>query len=170
MALNGVEYSKFEYVSWAPSIWKALQEYKVDLYISSFPYVGILTLIEAMGSGTPVVIHKHIFSRTLSGIDVVYPEAPSWRFPEELFDICRNMTREKLTSMGQIGRMQYEKFHESKVLQDALQNITHPQVVPCDVKNFEVQNDEFAYWMSNQNSMKNLITKKTMRIIKRLIR
>ena len=122
-----------------------------------------------MGSGTPVVIHRHIFSRILSGIDVVYSEAPTWRFPEELFDICRNMTREKLAIMGQASRMQYEKFHESKLLKDALQNITLPQPFLPETKNFNVQNDELALWLCNQNSMKNLIRKIIFRMIKKLV-
>lgn len=170
MVLNRVEFNKFEYVPWTPVVWKALQEYKVDLYISSFPYVGILTLIEAMGSGTPVAVHRHIFSRILSGVDVVYPEAPTWRYPEELIAICRNMTREKLANMGKIGRIQYEKFHDIKHLKDVLQNASMPQASPAGIRRYEVQNDELALWLYNQNSIKNLLRKKILLAIKRLVR
>lgn len=170
MMLNGVKFNRFKYISWVPSIWRAQQEYKIDLFISSFPYVGILTLIEAMGSGTPVVIHKHISSRILSGVDVAYKGVPTWRFPEELFDICKNLTTEKLMQMAKQSRAQYEKFHDPKFLKLALQAMDPPKEFLRERENYELQNDEIALWVCRQNTLKNFIIKNIYRLIKRLIR
>jgi len=89
----GVQPDKFIYTPWVPSVWKALHEYKVDLYIASFPYGGGLTLIEAMGAGVPVILHRHIFSRVLSSIDLAYSEAFNWRSPDELLNYCATVWR-----------------------------------------------------------------------------
>lgn len=170
MMLNKVEFHKFIYISSVPSVWKALQKYKVDLYISSFPYVGILTLIEAMGSGTPIVIHRHIFSRILSGIDIAYPGAQAWRFPEELIAIIGNISPEKLSLMSKNGRMHYEKFHKEFIPHTVPQNMSSGMSLQNKEKNYEVQSDELALWLSNQNSLMNLMRKNIYRILKRLIK
>ena len=63
LKLLGITKDRFIYCRWTPSVWKALHEYGVDLYVASFPYGGILTMIEAMGAGVPVALHHHMYSR-----------------------------------------------------------------------------------------------------------
>jgi hypothetical protein len=55
----GVDASNFVYVPWVPSVWKALQDYRVDLFVTSFPIVGGKTLVEVMGAGVPIVVHDN---------------------------------------------------------------------------------------------------------------
>jgi hypothetical protein len=153
----GVDPAKFMYSGWVPSVWKVLQEYKVDLYVASFPYAGILTLIEAMGSGTPIVIHKHLFSRVLSGIDVADSEVFSWRYPEDLFTFCENITTNQLSLMSTRGRKQYEEFHSKSCLRDHLQNINMNTVSFFNISKYDTQNDEWILWIRNQCRLRNII-------------
>lgn len=155
---HGVRGDRFIYTPWVPSVWVALHNYHVDLYIASFPYGGGLTLIEAMGAGVPVALHKHIFSRLLSGIDLAYPGAFSWRAPEELFDFCSKLTREYLESRSRSARMQYLKFHRQEILKDLLDGEGQDGLLLENRNdNFERENDEWACWMERQLSFKRVI-------------
>ncbi len=105
----GIPQNHFTYTPWVPSVWKALHDYRVDLYIASFPYGGGLTLIETMGAGIPVALHKHIYSRILSCIDLAYPKAFSWRSPEELLEFCQTLTPDFLETQSRAARLQYSE-------------------------------------------------------------
>ena len=148
---------RFVYIPWVTSVWKALHDYQVDLYIASFPYGGGLTLVEAMGAGIPVVIHKHIFSRVLSCIELAYPEAYSWRYPDELLNYCRSLTVDNLKNQSGFSRIQYEMFHQYDdfqiIIRDGSTNSQHPQKLS---ENFFVDTDEWAAWMANQVTLRNV--------------
>lgn len=150
---HGVQPGRFIYTPWVPSIWKALHDFRVDLYIASFPYGGGLTLIEAMGAGVPVALHRHLFSRILSGIDIAYPEAFCWRSPGELLDFCSTLSPEYLQEAGRLARMQYEKCHRHEILEKFLDDQNQVVLKPANLTNkFVPENDEWAFWMENQLS------------------
>jgi glycosyltransferase involved in cell wall biosynthesis len=154
----GLEHDRFVYTPWVPSVWKALHNHRVDLYIASFPYGGGLTLIEAMGAGVPVALHKHIYSRVLSGIDLAYPGAFSWRSPNELLDFCANLTPEYLEASSRSARLQYLKFHRREILEDCLGGSDQTTLTPGDLKDdFVPESDEWAYWMEKQVSFERVI-------------
>lgn len=165
----GIQPDRFIYTPWVPSVWKALQHYRVDLYVASFPYGGGLTLIEAMGAGIPVVLHRHVFSRILSGIDLAYKGAFSWRSPAELLDYCVSVTAGDLNEAGRSGRLQYEKFHTPNnlqfILNDAAQNHLKPEKLSA---NFSVARDEWALWMERQLNIRRLLSRGIYRAARRL--
>lgn len=151
---------RFIYVPWVPSVWKALQAYRVDLYVGSFPYGGGLTLIEAMGAGIPVALHRNIFSRILSGIDLAYSGAFSWRSFDELLKYCISLTPDDLEKAGRLGRIQYEKFHLGTNLKDILNKEARNRLKPNDLLGqFYPEADERALWMERQLSIKKLFSR-----------
>ncbi|MDP1651252.1 MAG: hypothetical protein Q8L56_00855 [Rhodocyclaceae bacterium] len=168
---QGIRPDRFAYMPWLPSVWKALHEYRVDLYIASFPYGGGRTLIEAMGAGIPVVLHKHIFSRVLSGIDFAYPGVFSWRQPAELLHFCASLTVEDLKAAGKAGRMQFEKLHSGEHLVRYLSDSDQSRLTPNALSgDFAVEVDEWGLWMERQLSVRRLISRAAYRAYRRFRR
>ena len=158
---------RFIYIPWVPSVWKALHEYKVDLYIASFPYGGGLTLIEVMGAGIPVAVHKHIFSRILSGVDLAYAGAFSWRFPDELFKYCISLNASDLKEASTLGRMRYEQFHSPNCLQKILNDPIKNHLKPNNLfNNFHVESDEWALWVEQQLNIQRILSRALYRAIR----
>lgn len=168
---HGIQPQRFVYIPWVPSVWKALHEHRVDLYIASFPYGGGLTLIEAMGGGIPVVLHRHIFSRVLSGIDLAYPDAFSWRQPGELLNYCASVTVDDLIAAGKAGRAQFEQFHSSEHLDRFLHDTDYSCPAPDALSgNFSLEADEWGLWMEGQLSLRHLVSRTAYRAYRRFRR
>ncbi|MGN2390440.1 hypothetical protein [Pelomicrobium sp. G1] len=117
---HNVPKESFVYIPYVPSVWRALHEYRVDLYLASFPYGGGRTLLEAMGAGIPVVVHKHCRSRMLGGFDMAYDGAFTWQTREELQRILASLDRDTLARHSRWARAQYEKHHRDEILVTAL--------------------------------------------------
>ena len=165
----GIKSDRFIYTPWVPSVWKAMHDYRVDMYIASFPYGGGLTLIEVMGAGIPVVLHRHLFCRILSGIDLAYPKVFSWRAPEELLNYCSAVTPADLEEAGLLGRMQYEKFHSAENLQKFLNDLVYDRPEPNDLSDtFTVESDEWVLWMERQLTIRRVLLRTTYRVFRRI--
>ncbi len=164
----GVSNDRFIYIPWVPSVWKSLQQYGVDLYIASFPYGGAITLIESMGAGVPVALHKHIYSRVLSCIDMGYKDVFYWEDPEQLIDYCKNITSENLEKLSLIARDHYEKYHDPKILGNVLNDSKIVEAPPNIIKFFESNADEVAFWIDKQVSISHLIKRAVYRFMKRI--
>ena len=122
----GLPEASFVYVPYVPSVWHALQEHRVDLYVASFPYGGGRTLIEAMGAGVAVALHRHIHSRLLSSFDMACEGAVFWQYPQDLFSQVQMLDREMLHQLGQVARKKYEENYREEVLAAALSDWEHP--------------------------------------------
>lgn len=116
----GVKPEAFVYIPWVPSVWKALQEMRVDLFIASFPIVGGKTLVEVMGAGIPLIVHDHPTSRFLGGVDMVYPEAFCWRYPLDLLTYCKEITAAELVNQSTLARAHYIRYYHDDLLKKAL--------------------------------------------------
>lgn len=163
----GIAPERFVYVPWVPSVWQALHTHRVDLYIASFPYGGGLTLIEAMGAGVPVALHRHIFSRVLSGIELGYPGAFSWRDPAELLAYCASLTQDMLAHGGDMARNHYSRFHRPEPLRDMLEGRARVEPRPLS-DDFRVATDAWALWMESQMTMQRLAAKAVYRTLRKV--
>lgn len=122
--------SAFMYIPYVPSVWKALQEYQVDLYITSFPYGGARTLIEVMGAGVPVAVHSHCTSSLLGTFDMVYEGALIWRDPNELYSFVKGVDSTTLKHLSELARRRYLDFHNEDILTSALAKNAEPLHAP----------------------------------------
>lgn len=119
LSAAGLDPASLIHVAWVPSIARALVEYKVDLYISSFPLGGGKSSVEAMAAGIPLLMHENYRSRFLGGADLAYPEAWIWRNEAELLAILNRMTAEELMRHSLLARTHYENFHSDRALIEA---------------------------------------------------
>lgn len=122
----GLDLNSFVYIPWVQSVWDALHQYNVDLYLSSFPVTGGRTLIEAMGSGTPVVLYNNQKSRLLSGVDLVYSTAFIWNEVSDLLNYIPNITPEKLVIESKVARDYFLSHYHDELLKVRLnEQISH---------------------------------------------
>lgn len=158
MSKQGLQKDRFIYLEWTPSVWKALQDYKVDVYIASFPYGAGLTLIEAMGAGVPVVMHQHMYSRVLSGLELAYPEAFRWSDPNQLMMHLSALQPNRLEQERQLARQQYERFHRPEILLNYF-SLNSPSEIPVPslAENFKPRLDEWAAWAEARLSLSYLL-------------
>lgn len=130
MRREGVPLESFSYIPYVPSVWRALQDHEVDLYLASFPYGGGRTLVEVMGAGVPAIVHRHIADRMIGGLDMIYDGAPTWREPDELYELVRNIDRTFLVEQGLMARAWYEKYHRDTIVAESIANPNAPLDVP----------------------------------------
>ena len=116
---QGVDPARFINIPWVPSVARALIEYNVDLYISSFPLGGGKATLEVMAAGVPLLMHQSYRSRYFGGEDLAYPNAWIWRNEAELFDIVSKIKEYDLTRHSLLARAHYDKFHSEQSLIDA---------------------------------------------------
>lgn len=151
-----------------PSVWRALHDYRVDLYIVSFPYGGGLTLVEVMGAGVPVAMHRHIYYKLLNCVDMAYAGAFSWSSPSELLDYCSSLTPWQLESESKLSRLQYEQHHTTGGLRAVLDGKV-VDAPPCS-RDFSVQIDEWGLWMARRVTLTAVLSKVIYRLAKRFKR
>lgn len=167
MLKEGVARDRFVYVEWTPSVWKTLQTYDVDVYIASFPYGAGLTLIEAMGAGIPVIMHRHMFSRVLSGLELAYSEAFSWTHQDELLLYLKNIELKQLHAEKQVARSQYERFHHPGLLHAHLKRSNTIEIPPPPLNNeFNPRLDEWASWAERQMNFSQLLYRLAYRLLR----
>ena len=128
MRRMGVPSRSFVYIPYVNSVWQALKDYRVDVYISSFPYSGARTLVEVMGAGIPVALHSHASTRFLSTLEMAPDGACIWRDITELNDFLTRESRQTLSERGAKARQHYEKWHAESLLSQVLKG--HSLVVP----------------------------------------
>lgn len=164
---SGIAAEAFVYVPYVPSVWRALHEYAVDLYVASFPYGGGRTLVEVMGAGLPAVLHSHFASRMLGGVDMAYKEAFIWRNPEELLAYLRNVDRAALKREGQLARRWYETYHREEIMQRFLDNSQSDLDVPALREDYRPDALMLALQTCREVSMRGILNRLLWRYYRR---
>jgi hypothetical protein len=122
---KGIPDSAFKVIPWVKSLWDAVVQNKVDLYIDSFPVTGLRALVEVMGAGVPILAHRNYVHNMLSSCGFVYEEAPVWGVPEDIDAFLSSFSKSGqagcLRSQAALSRDKYLKNHTQEVFRQALQ-------------------------------------------------
>ncbi|MGI8603275.1 MAG: hypothetical protein ACR2OZ_09780, partial [Verrucomicrobiales bacterium] len=116
LASWGVAAERVRLVTQVPSLAAALSEFNVSLYLGSWPLGGARAIIEALGTGTPVLVHQNYTHEYLGGQTLLPPRGLIWRTPNELFDILQNVTRAELQDQSRHSREHWEIYHRGQHL------------------------------------------------------
>lgn len=138
LRLAKVPTNSFVYIPYVDSVWKALKDNDVDLYVSSFPYAGARTLVEVMGAGIPVAMHSHSFNRFLSILDMAPEGVFVWRRPSQLCMFLAQQSRKTLACRGAQARTQYEKYHSEQLLSQSLFELVLEKTPPSCAPEYSV--------------------------------
>ena len=130
LARQGVAATRFRYTPYVPSVAATLMQEGVDVYLSSFPYSGARTLVEAMAAGLPVAMHDHSGSRFLGALDMAPPGACVWSDPEQLLGFLERSDRAELRRRGEQSRRHYEAHHTPEAMAAALRPGAAPMAAP----------------------------------------
>ena len=135
---EGVDTFRFVHIPWVSSLWSALIENRIDLYISSFPLGGGRATIEAMGSGTPLLMHESYLSRFHGGVDLAFPRAFVWRNPTEFFKHITSLDLNTLRDHSRQARQHYETNHLPEVMASELNYICSGEgsLIPPQIKSY----------------------------------
>ena len=157
-----VDQKRFIYLPWSESVWNTLGQYHVDAYIASFPYGGGLTLIEAMGSATPVILHQHIYSDVLSGIALAPLNTFHWRYPSDLLNYCKSLTSSILEDQSIRVRAHYKQFYSNY---QPYHDPTSCESIVSKQNFLMAPQDEIATWIDKQTT----ITKQVKLFVRRVL-
>jgi hypothetical protein len=112
----GVGPDRFVHVPWVPSVWQAMSQYEVDVYIGSFPVRGARTSVEVMGSGTPALWHVADSATWFHDTHMKYQGAEVWRTVDDLCRIIRGVDEAWMTRQAHLARSHYERNHAPALL------------------------------------------------------
>jgi hypothetical protein len=130
LARRGVPAGAFRYVPHVHGVAQALRQEQVDLYLSSFPYPGARTLVEAMAAGVPIAAHDHSGKRFLGALDMLPAGSFVWSHPQELLSFAASTDRAVLRRMGEQAREHHRRYHAPEAMRAALQPGAPPAEVP----------------------------------------
>jgi hypothetical protein len=108
---RGLDRDRLCVVPFVPSVWQAMTDYDIDLYLNSFPLGGARTLVEVMGSGTPMLWHEVGNPAPFQVSGLQYPQAPVWRSPAELFEIVSMIDGDWLSAQSAAVRARFDAVH-----------------------------------------------------------
>ena len=134
IAARGLPQEKFVHVRQVRCLWQHLVDCEVGMYISSFPVFGGRALLEALGSGTPVLAHRQSFSSCFSDIEMLYPGCLEWRTRDDLHRAIASADTALLRRHAQTGRDWYEQQYSMDTFIRCLGTVVEGN---ADVKPFQ---------------------------------
>jgi predicted O-linked N-acetylglucosamine transferase (SPINDLY family)/GT2 family glycosyltransferase len=156
----GINVNRFIHIPWVESLMMAMHEYKIDIYLDSFPLGGGRAVVEVMASGIPIIVHNNYRSRQLCTTDITYPEAFRWQKLDELYDYLSNVESEKLRAESICARKHYERNYLPEALKNTLIKIEQGEAIlpPPELKHYirdDLQSffDRFYTTVKNQSQV-----------------
>jgi hypothetical protein len=151
---------RFVHIPFVRSVWQALLDNAVDVYIGSFPYGGSRTTVEAMGAALPLVIHSNYRSEFLSVEFEVYEGAKIWRGFDELAGQLAEFDSEQLLQHSLLSRAYYETHHTTAKLRQALARIAANLPSEAQPARYRYQSDPFQSFLDDGPALHDFIAER----------
>lgn len=107
--------NRFVHITSVPSLYEALTDLNIDLFISSFPMGGGMASIEAMAAGIPLLMHRSYKSYFLDGCNLVYPEAYVWTNKNEFLNVISNIKLDDLIRHSSMAKAHFDRYYSQKL-------------------------------------------------------
>jgi predicted O-linked N-acetylglucosamine transferase (SPINDLY family)/GT2 family glycosyltransferase len=152
----GINVNRFIHIPWVESLMIAMHEYKIDIYLDSFPLGGGRAVVEVMASGIPIIVHNNYRSRQLCTTDITYPEAFRWQKLDELYDYLSTVEPAKLRVESICSRNHYEKNYLPETLKETLIKVEQGEAIvpPPELKHY-IRDDLQSFFDRFSNIIKN---------------
>lgn len=119
---RGIELTRFEHVPHVPSLWRAMHDLGIDVYLNSFPMPGARASVEVMGSATPVVWYSADRHNMARATQMKYSGAAVWSEPQHLVAIIAAIDGPWLEEQASAARQHYERHHQPIALARAIES------------------------------------------------
>lgn len=149
---RNIDPGRFRNIHSVPSVWNALIDNGIDLYLSSFPHGGVRAAVEVMGSATPMAVHVNYSFPALSELDAVYPEAFNWRNPDELFQFLPRIDQDFLQEQSARARHHYETHCHPDLLTAELVNMREPRVEEMETSEYPPPADPLEIYLEKSKA------------------
>jgi hypothetical protein len=116
----GLNKDQFCHLGEIPNLAQILIALEVDLYIPTLPQSGGKALIDVMSAGVPILLHQNARDRLWSSIDLVYPEALSWKNLGELDQLLDRFDADCWAAQARASRSYFERFHSKTMFVEQL--------------------------------------------------
>jgi hypothetical protein len=164
----GIDPASFVYIPYVNSVWQALHDHAVDIYLASFPYGGARTLVEVLGAGVPISIHSHSSKRFLSALDMAPEGALIWREPGDLIELLGRQSSESLAELSAKARLHYERFHSESALKNVLEGSSCELPSPTDEREYRIDQLRQALDIAHQVTLSGVAMRHALRLVRRL--
>jgi len=147
-----IDDSKFLQLDYVPNLSEAFDQYRVDLYIDSFPICGCRSVVEAMSVGIPTIVHKNYKSALLSNKNLIYPEAFCWSMPEELYAHLSSVNIQVLLEQSSFAKLFHQSWHTYENLRASLETLALEESTDFRFTRTVYELDEIYEFIELQNT------------------
>ncbi|HEX8372848.1 MAG TPA: hypothetical protein VF585_08720 [Chthoniobacterales bacterium] len=112
----GIDPDRLKVVPRVTSVWKAMHDFEVDLYLQSFPVPGARAAVEVMGSGTPLLLHAPADDALRAATRLIYPETETWSTAQDLIRRVKSADARWLAAQRGFARRYFAWNHAGALL------------------------------------------------------
>ncbi len=116
---NAIPLERFHYIGHVQSLWQALLDLPVNVFVGSCPMHGLRTAIEVQGSGVPIIPFLQSEDTLLYDKSFYNNQTVFWSSPEKLDSITQEVLN-KHHFMAAASRRHYEETFHPNLMKEAI--------------------------------------------------
>lgn len=129
LKVNDLNSDSFLNIPWAEDLGAELKNYKVSLFIGSFPIMSYKTTLTALSAAIPVIIFDYPYTH-LSTFDAIYNNVFKVKTKDEFLKLLDNLDSEALAKHSEFARSYISKFHDPFLVTSSFNSLTDYPFIP----------------------------------------